>query len=214
MEIKVLKNILSANDQIASENRRLLDSKGVFALNLMSSPGSGKTTVILETIRRLRDKVKIGVIEGDIASSIDARKIGEEKVPVVQINTGGACHLDAAMVSTALGSLPLTEVKLLFIENVGNLICPGEFELGERRKVILLSTPEGDDKPYKYPLLFKIADAVLVTKIDLLPYVSFKLEKLTEALRTLNQKAPVFPLSALTGEGMADWTDWISAGLK
>jgi len=214
MEIKVLRNILSANDQIASDNRKLLDSKKVFAVNIMSSPGAGKTTVILETVRRFRGRAKTGVIEGDVASSIDAEKIGKEKVPVVQINTGGACHLDAAMVSKALSNLPLDEIKLLFIENVGNLICPGEFYLGEHKKVVLLSTPEGDDKPYKYPLLFKIADGILVTKTDLLPHLNFKIDNLVKAVRSINQKAEIIPLSAMTGEGMENWISWLTNGIR
>ena len=174
MEIKVLKDILSANDQIAERNRALLDSKKVTVLNVMSSPGSGKTSLILETIRALKKKVRIGVIEGDIASSIDAQKVGQEKVPVVQINTGGECHLEAGQVGRALESLPLDKIDLLLIENVGNLVCPGEFKLGEDKKVLILSVPEGDDKVHKYPLLFSMADAIVISKIDLLPYAKVR----------------------------------------
>lgn len=213
MEIKVLKNILGVNEQIAKENRGLLDSKGIFALNIMSSPGAGKTSLILETIRKLDSEFKIGVIEGDIASSIDAEKIGAKGIPVIQINTGGACHLDANMVSSALKNLPLDTIKLLFIENVGNLICPGEFELGEHKKVILLSTPEGDDKPYKYPLLFRIADVVVVSKTDLLPYLNFNMDNFVKAVRTINQKAPIIPLSAVKGLGLGDWFSWLKGVL-
>lgn len=209
MEIKVLKDILSANDQIAERNRRLLDSKGVFALNLMSSPGAGKTSLILETIKRLSPKVRIGVIEGDVSSSLDAERISEEKVPAIQINTGGECHLDASMLSRALDDLALEDIDLLFVENVGNLICPGEFKLGEHKKVLLTSTPEGDDKPYKYPLMFHIADVVLINKIDLLPYLRFDIESFTRAVRGINQKAEIIQISCTTRQGIDDWISWI-----
>jgi len=209
MEIKVIKDILSANNQIAERNQRLLDSNGVFAINLMSSPGAGKTSLILETIKRLKGKVRIGVIEGDVSSSLDAEKISQEKVPVIQINTGGECHLDANMTSTALDNLPLGDIGLLLIENVGNLICPGEFELGEHKKVVLLSIPEGDDKPYKYPLMFHIADVVLINKIDLLPYLRFDLEGFSKAVKGINQDADIFQISCTTGQGIQDWISWV-----
>jgi hydrogenase nickel incorporation protein HypB len=213
MEVKVLKGILSANEQIAERNRRLLDSKRVFALNLMSSPGAGKTSLILETIKRLKDKVGIGVVEGDISSSLDADKISEQDVPVIQINTGGECHLDANMVGRALDNLPLEDIELLFIENVGNLVCPAEFELGVHKKVMLLSTPEGDDKPYKYPLMFHIADVVLVNKIDLLPYLKFDIESFSKAVKGINQNADIFQTSCTTGQGIEDWVSWIMANM-
>ena len=214
MEIKVLKDILSANEQIAERNRRLLDSKGVFAVNLMSSPGAGKTSLILETVKRLRGKVRIGVIEGDVSSTLDADKIGEEKVPVVQINTGGGCHLDANMASRALDNLALEDIELLLIENVGNLICPGEFELGVHKKVLLLSTPEGDDKPYKYPLMFHIADVILINKIDLLPYLKFDIESFSKAVKGINQNVDIFQISCTTGQGIEDWVSWIMANMR
>ena len=214
MEIKVLKDILSANDQIAERNRRLLDSKGVFAINLMSSPGAGKTSLILETMKRLKGKVRIGVIEGDISSSLDAEKISQEKVPVVQINTGGECHLDANMTNPALDNLPLGEIELLFIENVGNLVCPGEFNLGEHRKVILLSVPEGDDKPHKYPLMFHIADVVIINKVDLLPYLQFDIDRFSEAVKGMNQNVEIFPVSCTTGQGIEDWVSWLTCAVK
>jgi hydrogenase nickel incorporation protein HypB len=153
MEIKVLKDILGANEQIAVKNRELLDSNKVFAVNIMASPGAGKTSIVLQTIRALEDKVRIGVIEGDISSSIDAETVAKEGVPVVQINTGGECHLEAFQVQNALNNLPLVDIDLLLIENVGNLVCPAEFNLGEHRKVLIASIPEGDDKPFKYPLM-------------------------------------------------------------
>jgi hydrogenase nickel incorporation protein HypB len=214
MEVKVLKNILGANDQIAEENRTLFASKGIFSLNVMASPGSGKTTLIMETIRRLKDKVTIGVIEGDTAGSLDAERIGKENVPVVQINTGGGCHLEAQMVNTAAKQMPLDDIKLLIVENVGNLICPGEFELGVNKKVVLMSTPEGDNKPYKYPLMFKIADIVIVSKTDLIPYVNFNLNDFTKAVRSINQNAEIIPLSAQTGQGFDQWTGWLKRNLR
>ena len=213
MEIKVLKDILDANEQMALSNRDLLEKQKILCLNIMSSPGSGKTTLIMETIKRIKDEYQIGVIEGDIASSIDAEKIASLSIPVVQINTGGGCHLDANSVKSALHNLPLSSIKLLLIENVGNLICPGEFNLGESKKIVLLSVPEGDDKPFKYPLIFSIADVVLITKIDLLPYFDFHLDNFIKVVTDMNQKAKIFPLSSKTGEGIQAWIDWLKASL-
>ena len=209
MEIKILKDILGANDRMAQENRRLLDSHNVFAINVMASPGSGKTSVIMATIEELKGKANIGVIEGDISSSIDAEKIGREGIPVVQINTGGNCHLDANMLHGALSNLPLGRIDLLFIENVGNLVCTAEFALGEHRRILVASTPEGDDKPYKYPLMFHEADAVLINKIDLLPYVTFDVDAFTRGVGGMNGKAAFFPMSCTTGEGTQEWGSWI-----
>ena len=214
MEIKVLKDILSANDEIAQRNRALLESKRVFTINVMSSPGAGKTSLILETIKRLKNKVRMGVIEGDISSTIDAQKVKKEKVPVLQINTGGECHLDAVMVNRALDNLPLDDIGLLLIENVGNLVCPGEFKLGEDRKALILSVPEGDDKVYKYPLLFHLADAVVINKIDLLPYTKFDIEGFSRALRGMNQKARLFQVSCTTHQGIDDWIDWVLSSMR
>jgi hydrogenase nickel incorporation protein HypB len=213
MEIKVLKDILSANDQMAERNRLAFASKGVFVVNIMSSPGSGKTSLILETISRLKGRVRIAVIEGDISSSIDAEKISQQQVPVVQINTGGECHLDASMVSRALDSLPLEEIDLLFVENVGNLVCPGEFKLGESKKALILSVPEGDDKIYKYPLMFNIADVVLVNKTDLLPYSTFDVAGFAKAVKGINQEARVLEVSCTTGQGIDDWVSWIMGNI-
>ena len=209
MEIKVLKDILSANEQIAERNRQLLDSKGVFAVNLMSSPGAGKTSLILETIKELKGKTRIGVIEGDISSSLDAETIGKEGVPVIQINTGGACHLDANMLSSALSNVPLEDIELLLIENVGNLVCPAEFTLGEHKKVLVSSIPEGDDKPFKYPLMFHKADVVLINKIDLLPYLKFDTQAFSQAVRGINEKVGIFQISCATGQGIEQWTSWL-----
>jgi len=214
MEIKVLKDILSANEQIAQRNRQLLDSKGVFAVNLMSSPGSGKTSLILETIKRLKGKTRIGVIEGDISSSLDAETIGKESVPVIQINTGGACHLDANMLSSALSNVPLEDIELLLIENVGNLVCPAEFALGEHKKVSISSTPEGDDKPFKYPLMFSKVDAALINKIDLLPYLKFDTRAFSQAVSGINEKVEIFQISCTTGQGIEEWVSWLLAQMS
>lgn len=209
MEVKVLKGILDANDRIAADNRRLLDAKGIFALNVMASPGAGKTSVILATIRTLREKLNIGVIEGDISSTVDADAVAAEGIPVVQINTGGSCHLDANMIGTALSGLPLDDLSVLLIENVGNLVCPAEFAMGEDRKVLVSSVPEGDDKPYKYPLMFTAVDLVLINKIDLLPYVKFDVRAFSNAVRSMNHRAEIIPVSCSTGEGLQNWTDWV-----
>ena len=209
MEIKVLKDILSANEQIAGRNRQLFDSNKVFTVNLMSSPGAGKTSLVLETIRKLKGKTRVGVIEGDISSSLDAEVIGKEGVPVIQINTGGECHLDANMLSSALSNMPLQDIDLLLIENVGNLVCPAEFSLGEDKKVLISSIPEGDDKPFKYPLMFDIADAVLINKIDLLPYLKFDTQAFSQAVRGINEKVEIFQISCATGQGIQEWVSWL-----
>jgi len=209
MEIKILKDILNANEGIAERNRQLLDNKGVFALNLMASPGAGKTSLILETIKMLKGKTRIGVIEGDISSSLDAEAIGKEGVPAIQINTGGACHLDANMLSSALSNMPLPDIELLLIENVGNLVCPASFALGEHKKVVISSIPEGDDKPFKYPLMFNIADAVLINKIDLLPYLKFDIEVFSKGIKGINEKVEIFPVSCVTSQGIQEWVSWL-----
>ncbi len=214
MEIKVLKDILSANDQIARKNRELLEKNKVYSINIMASPGAGKTSLVLQTIKALGKTVKIGVIEGDISSSIDAQIVGKEGVPVVQINTGGECHLDANMIQNALNNLPLKEIGLLLIENVGNLVCPAEFNLGEHRKVLVASVPEGDDKPYKYPLMFTTVDAVVLNKTDLLPYVKFNVDAFTRAILGINAKVKIFPISCTTGEGVPAWSKWLKSQMK
>ena len=214
MEIKVLKDILGANEQIAERNRQLLDSNGVFAVNVMSSPGAGKTSLIMETIKRLKGEIKIGVIEGDVSSSIDAEIIGKEGVPVLQINTGGECHLDANMTYRALSNLPLQDIELLFIENVGNLICTAEFALGAHRKVLVSSTPEGDDKPFKYPLMFHKVDIVLINKIDLLPHLKFDIQAYSQAIKGINEKAEIFQISCATGQGMQQWLSWLQNQMR
>ncbi|HEY86425.1 MAG TPA: hydrogenase nickel incorporation protein HypB [Dehalococcoidia bacterium] len=209
MKIKVLKDILDANEQLAERNRQLLDSNSVFAVNLLSSPGAGKTSLILATIKSLKGEIKIGVIEGDVSSSLDAEVIGKEGVPVLQINTGGGCHLDANMAYTALNNLPLKSIELLLIENVGNLICPAEFALGEHKKVLISSIPEGDDKPFKYPLMFHKADAVLINKIDLLPYLKFDIQSFSQAIKAMNQAVEIFQISCATGQRIQEWISWL-----
>lgn len=214
MEIKVLQDILSANDGIARRNRDRLDKHGILTINVMSSPGAGKTSLILQTISNLKQKTRIAVIEGDIASSLDADKVHKQGVEVVQINTAGGCHLDANMTESALNNLPLGDIDLLLIENVGNLVCPAEFALGEHKRVMLLSLPEGDDKPYKYPLMFTEADVVLINKIDLLPYLEFNISAFHKAVSGLNPKVKIFQVSCKTGEGLEDWFLWLQDEIK
>jgi hydrogenase nickel incorporation protein HypB len=214
MEIKVLKDILGANDQIAAKNRELLDVHKVFAVNVMASPGAGKTSVVLQTIKALKGKVKIGVIEGDIASSIDAETVAKEGVPVVQINTGGECHLEAFQIQLALHNMPLADIDMLLIENVGNLVCPAEFSIGEDLKVLIASVPEGDDKPYKYPLMFNTVDVIVLNKIDLLPYVKFNVDSFSKTVKNINAKVELFKVSCTTSEGIQRWAKWLLAQMK
>jgi hydrogenase nickel incorporation protein HypB len=214
MKIPVLQNIMNANDQIADQNRKLLEDNKVMAINIMSSPGAGKTTLLLETLRRLKNKIEIAVIEADIASTIDAERIIEAGVPAIQINTGGECHIDANMVGQALKKLNLKEIELLFIENVGNLVCPAEFRLGAAKNIMLLSIPEGDDKPYKYPLMFTTTDAIVVSKIDYLPLSDFNLPVFTKAVTGMNARAKIFQVSVKTGQGMEEWVSWIKSLVK
>jgi hydrogenase nickel incorporation protein HypB len=214
MEIKVLRDILSANDGIARRNQSLFNKHGILTINVMSSPGAGKTSLILQTISRLKEKNRIAVIEGDVASTIDADKVSQQGVTVVQINTAGGCHLDANMTENALNNLPLGDIDLLLIENVGNLICPAGFALGEHKRVILLSLPEGDDKPYKYPLMFTQADVVLINKIDLLPYLEFDIASFTRAVAGLNPDVHIFRVSCKTGQGLEGWFSWLQEQMK
>ena len=207
MKIKVVKNILDANEQMAAENKALFKKKGLTVLNVMASPGAGKTSLILRTIEELGRP--LAVIEGDIASTIDAEKVSEKKVPVVQINTDGGCHLDAAMIKTSLEKLKLDGVKYLFIENVGNLVCPAEFVLGEDKRVLVASVPEGDDKPFKYPGMFATVQAIVLNKMDILPYIDFSVARFLEGVRAVNPKAPVFQVSCRTKEGLSDWIGWL-----
>jgi hydrogenase nickel incorporation protein HypB len=211
-KIEVIQNILEANETIASRNQQLLDKHKVFAINIMSSPGAGKTSLILQTLARLKGKLNMAVIEGDVASTIDAEKVQSEAKAVVQINTRNmpeSCSLMAAMIEPALKDLHLDNIDLLLIENVGNLICPSEFTLGEHKRVVISSLPEGDDKPIKYPLIFIDADAVIINKMDLLPHVDFDIAAFRCSIKGLNPKAEVFQVSCKTGEGIARWCSWI-----
>ena len=207
MKINVVKNILDANEQMAAENKLLFEKQGIVAVNIMASPGAGKTSLILRTIEGLGEP--IAVIEGDIASTFDAEKVGEKQVPVVQINTGGACHLDASMIKTSLKKLSIDKAKYLFIENVGNLVCPAEFVLGEKVRVLVASVPEGDDKPFKYPGMFSTVQAVVLNKMDVLPYIDFNVARFMEGVAAVNRGAPVFQVSCRTKEGLEDWIDWL-----
>ncbi len=207
--VKVEEDLLEKNNRQAEANRAYLSRRGVKAFNLLSAPGSGKTTLLEQTIAYLGERVLAAVIEGDQQTDRDARRIATAGAPVVQVNTGAVCHLDAAMVARALKDLPLDGCRLLFIENVGNLICPALFDLGESKRVVLLSVTEGEDKPLKYPQMFRAADLVVFNKIDLLPHVEFDPNRCEEYLRRVNPKAPVLPLSARTGEGMEEWYEWV-----
>ncbi len=208
MKVKVATKILEANDRIALENRKIFDGAGVFVVNLMSGPGAGKTSLLEQTLAK-KDGLRIGVIEGDIAGSDDAERIEKFGAPVVQINTGGACHLDANMISDVLGDLPLNELDLLFIENVGNLVCPAEFKVGEDMKVMLLSIAEGHDKPLKYPLMFQESSALVINKIDLAPYVDVDVSKIRKNALSLNPGLKMFEVSCRTGEGLDAWVQWL-----
>ena len=217
MAIKVItikEDILGANEEKAKRNQEKLDSKDIFTVNIMSSPGAGKTSLIMNTINQLRDKVRIAVVEGDVASTVDAEKIHERGISVVQINTAGGCHLDANMMANAMNNLPLNNIDLLFIENVGNLICPAEFALGEHKRAIIASLPEGDDKPQKYPLMFADADIVLLNKADLLPHLEFDIDAFTKTIIGLNPKVKIFQVSCKTGEGLEAWFSWLLEQLK
>ncbi len=215
-KVNVGKKILSANEEYALKNSRLLTEQKTLCLNMISSPGSGKTTILARTISELKDKIKIGVIEGDIQTDIDAERIRATKAPVVQINTDGACHLSAAQVNSALDKLPVNDLDLIFIENVGNLVCPSAFELGETGKIAVLSVAEGDDKPAKYPAIFAKSKVLLINKIDLLKagVVDFDIERAKADARKLNKDIEIFPISAKTGEGMTDWYDWLKTEVK
>ncbi len=209
--IQIVEKILDANDQVAALNRDQLDHYGIFGINIMASPGAGKTSLILQTIKALKDSFRIAVIEGDTAPvTIDSQKIAEQGVPAVQINTGGDCHLDAVMLSRGLGKLVLEDLDLLIVENVGNLICPAAFNLGTHCNVLIASIPEGDDKPYKYPNIYRNLQAVIINKIDLLPYVNFNMEYFEQGIKILNPKVNIFKVSCQTGKGISSWIEWLS----
>ncbi len=217
MGVKVInigEKVLVANEVKAQENKTRLDQHHVFTINIMSSPGAGKTSVILNTINYFQNKINMAVIEGDVASSVDAEKVNALGTPVIQINTAGGCHLDASMVAPALDALPLEKTDLLFIENVGNLICPNNYALGEDSRIMIASLPEGDDKPYKYPAMFADTDVVLLNKTDLQPYLDFNMNAFNKAVTGLNPDVLLFPVSCKTGEGMPAWYSWLEAALK
>jgi hydrogenase nickel incorporation protein HypB len=211
LKIEVKKNILATNASMAAENRSRLESHGVCMLNLMASPGAGKTSVITRAIEGTRDRLKLAVIEGDIASEIDSLAIEAMDIPAIQINTGGSCHLTAVMVASALDHLDLEALDLIIIENVGNLVCPAEFDLGEAGRLVIASVAEGHDKPHKYPLIFREVDAILVNKIDLLSYCDFNLTQFHQVVRRLNPTAAVIELSCREGYGIDEWCQWLTA---
>lgn len=213
--IAIVEEIMSANDQLAAQNRAQLDAHGVFGLNIMASPGAGKTSTILQTIRAVAPLLRVGVVEGDTAAvTIDTDKVTAAGCPAVQINTGGSCHLDAAMLAKALPQLPLDDLDLLIVENVGNLICPAAFKLGTHSNVVIASIPEGDDKPYKYPNIYRGIDALILNKMDLRPYIDFDLTYFERGIRLLNPKVNFFPISCKTGQGMTAWINWLDNNMS
>jgi hydrogenase nickel incorporation protein HypB len=213
--IPIVENILSANDHLAEENRARLDAARLFSVNLMASPGAGKTSLIEQTLPRLKDQLRVAVVDGDIATSLDADRASAAGAQAsIQINTGGECHLDAVMLQGALEQLDLTQFDLLIVENVGNLVCPAEFRLGTHKSVLIASIPEGDDKPYKYPGMYRGVDALVINKIDLLPYVPFKMGYFQRGAEALNPGVVTFPLSCRTGEGMDAWIHWLIENVK
>jgi hydrogenase nickel incorporation protein HypB len=210
VKVTVVKKVLDANDRIAEDNRKLFDQHKIFVINLMSSPGAGKTSLVEQTIKAIKNKYKIAVIEGDIQDTYDADRIAKLKIPVVQINTGGACHIDGNMIREAFPSFDLKKIDLLIVENVGNLVCPAEFKIGENIKVMLLSTPEGADKPSKYPLMFQESAALLINKMDLNSYVDFDLKKARRDSLSLNKKLKIFEVSCKTAAGLEAWIAWLT----
>ncbi len=214
VQIDMKQPILDKNDALAKENRALFEKHKVFVLDLMASPGSGKTSTILATIDALRDEFNIAVIEGDIASNVDAEKIKAQGIAAVQINTGGACHLESDMIRRAVDVLDLDRLDLIIVENVGNLVCPTDFDLGENAKVMILSVPEGDDKPLKYPGVFQVAEAVILNKVDTMPLFNFDNSAFLDSVHQLNPQAPVFPIAATKGEGVEEWANWLADRIR
>jgi hydrogenase nickel incorporation protein HypB len=217
MEIKVVKNILAQNESIAEENQRKLKGNGVFAVNIMSSPGSGKTTVLERTMGMIKDEFKVGIVEGDICTTADADRLKKFGIQIVQINTepfGGDCHLEAHMLQRALDCLDLSSLELLLIENLGNLVCPAEFRLGADRRVAILSITEGEDKPLKYPLIFRVADLLLINKIDLVKYLEVDVQQIIDNVAKINPDLPIIKISAKSGEGFDQWKEWLVGGVR
>jgi hydrogenase nickel incorporation protein HypB len=214
MKVTVVKNVLDANERIAQDNRALFDRQKIYVINLMSSPGAGKTTLVEKTILALKDRYRIAVIEGDIQDTQDADRISALGIPAVQINTGGACHIDGNMIREALPSLELDGIDLLISENVGNLVCPAEFKIGENAKVMILSTPEGADKPAKYPLMFQESAVMIINKMDLMPYVDFDLQKAKRTALAINPNLRIFEVSCKNGEGLDGWFNWLATQIE
>ena len=213
--IEIKKSVFADNDEDAGKLRKELKERGVYLLNLMSAPGSGKTTTLIGTLQRIKDKVRVAVMEADIDSDVDAVKIKKATgVPSIQLHTGGMCHLDAEMTRQGLDNVALADVDLVILENVGNLVCPAEFDTGAVKNAMILSVPEGDDKPLKYPLMFTVCDLVLVNKVDVLPYFDFDLDKCREYVRMRNPNARVIPICAKTGEGVDEFADWLLGEVK
>ena len=212
--IEIVENIMGANERLAAENRARLDAAGVFSVNFMASPGAGKTSVIEKTVPALTSEFKVAVVDGDIATTIDADRAAAVGATAVQINTGGECHLDAVMLQQALNQIELEKNDFLIVENVGNLVCPSSFELGTHKSVLIASIPEGDDKPYKYPGMYRGVDVLLVNKIDLLPYIPFNMKYFLRGVEILNPGLTTFQLSCQTGEGVEEWVSWVEDQIK
>jgi hydrogenase nickel incorporation protein HypB len=209
--VPVVEKVLNANDQLAQENRATLDRAGIFAINLMASPGAGKTSLLELTLNNLSGKYGLAAVDGDLASSIDADRLAETGAAAIQINTGGQCHLDAMMLRNAMAQLDLDQCDFLVVENVGNLVCPSGFDLGTHKNVLIASVPEGDDKPYKYPRMYQGVDALVINKTDLMPYIDFDMEYFRKGVEMLSPGLVTFPLSCKTGEGVQAWVDWLMA---
>jgi hydrogenase nickel incorporation protein HypB len=214
MKITVVRDILEANERIARQNREIFDENNLVVINLMSAPGSGKTSLLERSIDALKDEIRMGIIEGDIQSSRDAERVARKGVPAVQINTGSACHLDGNMIRDTFKDFDFRSLQLLVVENVGNLVCPAEFNIGEDYKIMMLSVTEGDDKPAKYPLMFRISKVLLINKIDLLPYVDCSIERIEEEAKKINPDLTIFRISCKTDEGLNDWYSWLREQVK
>ena len=212
--VTVERKILEKNDDVAAQNRKIFHENSLFVINLLSSPGSGKTSLLEKTIKELNDSLKIGVVEGDVQTDNDAQRIAKFDVPVVQIVTNGGCHLEAKLVQNALENFELSDLDLLVIENVGNLVCPANYDLGETKKIVMVSTTEGDDKPAKYPSMFRVSDVMIINKIDLLPYVDFDVNTVQKHALLINPDLTIIELSCKTGEGFEGWIKWLQSNLE